>query len=221
MIRKISGTFLLAAALAAVSASDPATASTGFVNFMIGQKSLDDAPWAPSYTESWSPIQVQSAFGVESAFGSEKWPVLIAAYFARSSDSKDTTFTDPFGEPYIIHLQGTTQEIGIGVNKTLTIKRRIFPYLSAGGMVATVNETAKQSGVSVERASTKVGLWASFATFYRLGTRFNIGGLARYSDATVEFEESVILGQPAPAADVPEGGWTYGVILGWGWPATK
>lgn len=221
MIRKISGTFLLAAVLTTYVAPAPSDASTGFVNFLIGRKELDDAAWAPSYTESWSPIENQSAFGAESAFGSEKWPVLIAAYFSRSTSSKDTTLTDPFGEPYIIHLEGTTQEIGIGVNKTLTIKRRIFPYLSAGVMAANVNETAKQSGTSVERAAGKVGTWATFATFLRVGTRFNIGGLVRYSNATVHFDEALILGYPAPEADVPEGGWTYGVLIGWGWPATK
>jgi hypothetical protein len=200
----LSGAMLLA---------PPARASTGFVNFLVGQKAMDSA--------DWGTIDQQTAFGVETAFGQNKWPVLIAAYFTRSSSTVDSTLTASNGEPFLVHDQYSTQEIGVGLNKTLTIKNRIHPYISAGGMLGHVGETFKQSGTSVSRTAGSIGFWSTFSAFYRLGTRFNAGGLVRYSSCTVDLKELVAGAQTFPAQSYSEGGITYAVVIGWGWPATK
>jgi hypothetical protein len=200
----LSGAMLLA---------PPARASTGFVNFLVGQKAMDSA--------DWGTIDQQTAFGVETAFGQNKWPVLVAAYFTRSSSSVDSTLTDSNGEPFLVHDQYSTQEVGIGLNKTFTIKKRIHPYISAGGTLGHVGETFKQSGVSVSRTGGSVGFWSTFSAFYRMGTRFNVGGLVRYSSCTVDLKELVSGAQTFEAQSISEGGTTYGVVFGWGWPATK
>jgi hypothetical protein len=210
-----SGVWLLAFTLAfgaAVPAS-PALASTGNIMFNIGQKKLDSA--------EWGVLDQQTAFGVESAFGSPKWPVLIAAYFCRSSGTVDSTLTDTSGEPFLVHDQFATQELGFGLNKTLTVKQRIHPYISAGGMMARINQTFKQSGVSVSRGGAHIGVFGTLGAFYRLGTRFNIGGILRYSSATVSLKDLPVGQYNVPAEDLSEGGTTYGVLIGWGWPVTK
>jgi hypothetical protein len=216
MVRKRSGWWLLALTLLSGTALpiSPALAGTGNINFTIGQKSLDSA--------DWGVLNQQTAFGAEAAFGKVKWPVLIAAYFCRSSGTVDSTLEDAFGEPFLVHDQYTTQEIGAGLNKTLTVHQRIHPYLSAGGMMGRVSETFKQSGISVSRGAGHIGFWSSLGAFYRMGTRFNIGGIVRYSSATVSLKELPVgANLTLPPQDISEGGWTYGVLIGWGWPATK
>jgi hypothetical protein len=52
-------------------------------------------------------------------------------------------------------------------------------------------------------------VWAGGGVFWRLGRRFNLGGTVRWSDAQVTLFDN----------DVQAGGVTYGLLLGWGWPA--
>jgi hypothetical protein len=56
-----------------------------------------------------------------------------------------------------------------------------------------------------------LGLWIGGGIYWRLGSRFNIGLAARYSSASVELF----------GVDVEAGGPMYGMLLGWGWPASK
>ena len=67
------------------------------------------------------------------------------------------------------------------------------------------------SGTVVEDTDTSPGAWADGGVFWRLGSHFNLGLAARYSKATVTLFDT----------DMEAGGYSGGVMLGWGWPGVK
>jgi hypothetical protein len=66
-------------------------------------------------------------------------------------------------------------------------------------------------GVTVSDDDMVVGAWVGGGVFWHLGRVFNIGFSARYSKATVTFF----------GIDGEGGGTHAGVLLGWGWPASR
>ena len=196
-------------ALGLLVAPKPSLAGPGYVNFMIGQKVFD--------SDDWNPIDKQTSFGVEGAFGPARWPVHLAAYLARSSKSKDAAFNGVQGT-----LEGTTYEFGFGANKTW-VSKKLYPYVSAGIVHAKVDVTVRQSGTSGSDEESGFGGWGGAGVFYRVGSAFNIGGAVRYSAVDVDFNSftTTIGGVPIVGQTVAAGGLSFGVLLGWGWPPTR
>jgi hypothetical protein len=64
------------------------------------------------------------------------------------------------------------------------------------------------------------GRGAGAGAFYRIGTRFNLGGAVRYSSANVDFNAYDTGNVEFKGADLNAGGLTFGFLVGWGWPAT-
>jgi hypothetical protein len=199
------------AVCAIVAAPTLAWAGPGYVNFLLGQKLFD--------SDRWDPIDKQTAFGAEGVFGPATWPVSLDAYLARASKEKTAFVDDGFGNDVEITLDATTYEFGLGVNKTWQ-KKKWYPYLNAGGVLAKIDVTARQAGTSVSDDDKGLGFWGGGGVFYRVGTTFNLGGAVRYSSANVEFNAFDTGTVSFDGADVPAGGLTVGVLLGWGWPKT-
>ena len=211
--RAIQATVQVLVVCAIVAAPTLAWAGPGYVNFMFGQKAFDSG--------RWDPIDKQPAFGVEGVFGPATWPVSLDAYLSRASKEKTAFVDDGFGNTVELTLDATTYEFGFGVNKTWQ-KKKWYPYLNAGGVLAKIDVTARQAGTSASDDDKGLGFWGGGGIFYRVGTTCNIGAAARYSSADVEFNAftTTIGNIPFEGADVPAGGTTFGVLLGWGWPKT-
>jgi Outer membrane protein beta-barrel domain len=187
-----------------------ADAGPGYVNFVLGQKQFD---------EEWDPVDKQPAFGVEAAFGPSTWPVHIMTFLQRSSKSKDAEADDGSGGTVTYTLEADTWEFGGGVNKTFG-EDKFHPYIGAGAVYAKVDVTAKYIGFSGSDDANGFGFWGGGGAFYRLGTRFNVGGTVRYSSANVDFNAFDTGTVEFGGAELDAGGVTFGFLLGWGWPAT-
>jgi hypothetical protein len=209
--RTIRWTVQTLAALAFLAVPALASAGAGYVNFLLGQKIFD--------SDHWDPIDKQSAIGVEGVFGKATWPVSLDAYLARASKEKSKPVDDGFGGTVDVTLDATTYEVGLGVNKTWQ-RKKFYPYLNAGAVMAKIDVTARQAGTSVSDDDKGLGFWGGGGLFYRVGTTFNLGGAVRYSSANVEFNAFDTGNVSFDGADVPAGGLTFGVLLGWGWPKT-
>ena len=198
--------------LTAASALQPSSseAGPGYVNFVLGQKIYD--------SEEWDPIDKQPVFGAEAAFGPAAWPVHIMTFLQRSSKSKDEVVD--LGSGLVnVTFEADTWEVGVGANKTW-MAGKLYPYLGAGLDYAKVDVTFKQGGTSASDDANGLGFWGGAGAFYRIGTRFNVGGTARYSSANVDFNAFDTLNVDFAGAEVDGGGFTFGFLVGWGWPAT-
>jgi len=203
----------LAAALFAIAGPTPASAGPGHVNFTLGQKMFD----SDAFPDGWDPIDKQSSFGAEAAFGPGAWPVQLAVYLTRSSKEKRAELPDGVGGTVSGQLDATTTEFGIGLNKTLGAKK-IHPYLGAGAVYAKTDITLRETGANFSDDANGFGFWGGAGAFYRIGPSFNLGAGARYSSATVDYDayQGTTIGYPA--FDVNAGGFQLHALIGWSWP---
>ena len=190
-----------------------AGAGPGYVNFMLGQKLFD--------SDHWDPIDKQTSIGAEGVFGPATWPVSLDAYVSRASQEKTFFVDDGFGGTIDATADATTYEFGLGINKTWQ-RKKFYPYLNAGAVMAKIDVTARYGGTSASDGDKGLGFWGGGGLFYRVGTTFNFGGAVRYSSADVNFNafETTIGNASFAGANVPAGGLTFGFLLGWGWPKT-
>jgi hypothetical protein len=170
----------------------PSAYAGGSVNFILGQKMLDDT--------DWEELDSQTEFGALITFGKD-WPVGIAIDLIASTD--DTTIEG-------VKVDGSTTEIDIGVRKVWE-RDNMRPFF--GGGVAFVNGEIEGSamGITIKSDDDGVGLWVDGGIFWRLGKRFNLGFEARITRAEIE---PSVLGE---TFDVEAGGEHIGLLLGWGW----
>jgi hypothetical protein len=186
----------LALLLLVLAAPMSAAFAGGDANILLGIKPLDE--------DEWAPVEDHGAIGAEVAFGREAWPVWIAIdYFATAGVQENVPVT-VFGFTSTQDIEASTVEFDLGIRK-IWGKHRTRPFL--GGGVGLIGATL-DLGVDDDSDAT-AGLWAGGGVFWRLGSRFNIGGTVRYSSAELEIFDR----------DVEAGGFTYGLLLGWGWPA--
>ncbi|UCF67741.1 MAG: hypothetical protein JSV80_00075 [Acidobacteriota bacterium] len=190
---------LVALALAAVSihASLPAHAE-GNVNFILGQKSLDD--------DGWGRLDEHAEIGVLVTFGEEDWPVHIAIDFIATAD---TITTVPIGSR--LDIEAFTSELGVGVRK-IWKKDNLRPFVGGGvAMIGGELDFIDTRGVSFGEDDQALGLWVDGGVFWRLGKKFNIGFDVRISRAEIELRPF------GDRVDVKAGGDHIGLLLGWGW----
>jgi len=202
----IAITALVAAAL--FIPAPPASAGPGHVNFTIGQKMFSD---------DWKPIEKQTSFGAEGAFGPATWPVQMATYLLRASN--ETTTEEDFGAggAGLTTVDGSTTEFGFGLNKTLGTSK-IRPYIGAGGVYVKTDISLLRSGTSWNASANGFGFWGGAGAFYRLGPSFNFGAGVRYSSASVDYSEFNGTTISYPATNVEAGGTAVHVLIGWSWP---
>jgi hypothetical protein len=172
---------------------------TGDVNFVLGQKWLDP--------DDWAPVENQSEFAVNGSWGNEAWDIHIATDFSYSRD-RGELFDPSIGFPLKITL--STWELSVGYRK-IWETRNIRSFIGGGFGLINAKAEGEALGVTVSEDGSSVGPWVAGGVFWRLGSRFNIGIDARYSDAKVKISD----------VDVEAGGFHGGLILGWGWPASR
>ena len=164
---------------------------TGDMNFLLGQKVVNKT--------DWEPVENQDEFGVELSWGKRSWPIQIA-----------TDILGSYKEDRDAGIKGKTSEFGIGIRK-IWGNGHVHPYFGGGAGFVYGGAELNFSGIIVKDSDTSAGAWAGGGVFWRLGPRFNLGLAARYSQAKVTLFDS----------DLEAGGYHGGLILGWGWPATK
>ena len=169
----------------------------GSANFLVGLRQLDE--------ELWDPLDQQGAFGVTVDFGGAEWPIHLETGFYGSGEQD--LFIDNFT------LQGDVSanvaELFLGVNKTWEPGGSIRPFVGGGLTTASVNVEILGN---VEDDDSSLGAYVHGGVYWRLGKRFNLGLDARIltgTDLTV-FDADVDV-------DYVQGG----LILGFGWPASK
>jgi hypothetical protein len=188
--------FALALSILLLAAPATAAFAGGDVNFLLGMKPLDK--------DEWDPVESQGAFGAEVTFGKETWPVWIAVDYFATAAVEERVPINVGGFVTSGDITGTTFEFDFGIRK-IWGKNRTRPFLGGGVGVVGATYDADVTDDSDETAA----VWAGGGVFWRLGRRFNLGGSVRWSDAQV-----TLFGN-----DVQAGGFTYGLLLGWGWPA--
>lgn len=166
----------------------------GHANFFLGQKQLKNS--------DWDPVDNQTEFGAEVAWGKKAWPILIATDVFGSANEKTELGTK---------LTGSSSEIDLGIRK-IWVSKKIHPYIGGGvGQISAKAEIDDPFFGSASVDDSAIGFWFGGGVFWRLGHRFNIGFSGRWSQAKVTFT----------GTDVEAGGLHAGLLLGWGWPASK
>jgi hypothetical protein len=182
----------LAVLLTITSVKPAAAGSQGTLNFAFGGKALDEAQWGDLHR----PPEVV----LDIAWGDDRWPVLINAYFANSFSSVDSSgFT----------LEGGVSEFGIGVRKVWDVGS-LHPY-AAGGAVFAQGDMDGRPTVAVDHVEGGGGLWLGAGAYLRVLERINLGAAFRFTSVTGEIDR----------VDTKLGGASLGVILGWSWPAAR
>lgn len=178
-------------------------ATTGDVNFKPGIKKLD--------RDDWDPVEDQTAVGVSVSWGKQTWPVhLLIDYLISVAEDEISSGLD---------LQGATGELGFGIQKTWRFGST-RPYLNGGLALVLADIEFSGNGVSASESDASAGAFVGGGVFWRLGSRFNVGVSARYSQAEATFEFLDLGGGiTLEDLDVEAGGFHTGLILGWGWPA--
>jgi hypothetical protein len=112
-----------------------------------------------------------------------------------------------------VDFTATTFEFDAGVRWLIYKKGKVFPYVGAGvGVIGAALEGDFGFG-NVDAGDASLGFWADAGVFFRLGKAFNIGIDLRYSDASVDLD----FGSGFVAQDVNAGGFSYGLLVGFGW----
>ncbi len=182
--------------LLALGIATPARAGeyAGNLNFILGQKVLNEG--------DWEPIDDQPMVGVEYTWGFSNWPIHIATDVILSSEDGD------IGSG--VDADGSTAEMDLGVREI----REHGPFrwsVGAGLSLVKAEVELEGPGGSVDDDDVGFGGWLGGGIFWRLGSRLNLGVSARYSKAEVELFD----------ADAEAGGFAYGALVGFGWPATR
>ena len=186
----------LAGVVAVMAGASPAVwaKAEGHVNFFLGVKTLDE--------DDWQPIEDQGALGAEISIGQDTWPIFIAI---------DPFFSGGTEEEAGFDLTGATSELAIGVRKIWNVDN-VHPYVGGGpSLLSGSFEVETPFGADFDDDDTTLGWWLGGGVFWRLGSRFNIGVAARFSRGEVTLFD----------VDVQAGGLQGGLLLGWGWPATR
>jgi len=187
------GKLVAIAAIFCLAAPSAVLAGTGNANFFLGGKALNKS--------DWEPLEDQAEFGAEVTFGRDGWPVSVAIDVLGSATEETESGID---------FEGRTSELCVGVRKIWEVNRT-RPYIGGGIALVTAEFEGDVSGVNISDDDNGIGAWIGGGVFWRLGSRFNLGIAARYSKAEV-----TLFG-----ADGEAGGTHAGILLGWGWPASK
>lgn len=200
--------FLVVSVAAGAMFCLPAAAATkGHVHFFGGNYMLNDE-------DDTEPLEDLTQVGVELSIAPADSPVMVAVdlLFARGDESQSDSVAG-FSADFDIELELT--ELAVGVRK-IWEESSIRPFIGGGiGFVQAdatfdVNLESPLGNVSFseDEEDDALGFWAQAGLFWRLGSRFEIGGQIRYNTAEVEVADE----------EIDVGGLGYGIILGWGWP---
>lgn len=155
--------FLFLSLFFSVAAAQNST--TGNVNVLLGNKTLDSADWAP-----WDS---QGEFGILIDVAGPTWPVAIAIDLLGSADEH-------------LGITVSTSELDLGVRKVFDLTgSSLHPYL--GGGLALITARIQDDWFGGEIHDDGTGIWLSGGFFVTLGESFNLGLELRHSAANVDF----------------------------------
>lgn len=189
---------VLIAGLLLVGAASPARAEAN-INFLLGAKYLD--------SDDWENADSHGAFGIQTTFGPNDWPVGIAIDAYGSATTQDEVILDP---SFAVGRTHSTFELGVGVRK-IWKSGKVRPFVGGGLASINANRDVFIGAVSLSKSDTGPGVWFDGGVFWRLGKQFNIGLNARISRGEITIENE----------DIQAGGFTLGLLLGWGWGGNK
>jgi hypothetical protein len=147
---------------------DNPSAWTGNINFLTGQKFLDD--------HDWKPLDKQFELGGTFDFRKKYWPVNIAVDILYSWDNDN----DWRG----MDIEGSTLEFNLGVRK-IWEGSNFQPFIGGGLAIIKADAQASAFGVKVSDDDIGGGIWAEFGIKYLIGRQANLGLNLRYSRAEV------------------------------------
>ncbi|MCJ7765773.1 MAG: porin family protein [Thiovulaceae bacterium] len=139
--------------------------TTGNVNLLIGQKTLDK--------DDWERFDKQAEIGVMFDIGGKDWPVNFALDMLVSGDEETISGVD---------VDASTAEMDIGIRKSF-LDGNLHPYVGGGLALIQANIEGTQSGVTVSDDDTGVGVWVSGGLYYSIIEHINVGLDLRYSHA--------------------------------------
>ena len=199
-MRQLLGVALAVLVLCVPGASRAEEQFHGDVNFLIGQKQLEE--------DALEPNEDGAVVGAITTWGGEDWPVSLAADLVIYGDEEDA-FDLSADE-----LSLAIVEAAVGVRK-IWRAGPIRPYLGAGiELVSADLEEGNFFFDDEDAEGSGVGVWANGGVFWRLGNHFNLGFDVRWNRAEVDLEFDD--GGP-DLEDVELGGLAGGLTLGFGW----
>lgn len=174
----------------------------GNANFLIGGRGLDE--------DFWEPVDGQGVIGATVDFGGASWPINMEAGFYASA-AEDELFDSTLLAD--VDVTGAVVEFCFGVNKTWKPQGNVRPFIG-GGLSSVAAALDLDAGIfgDVDDDDSSLGAYVHGGVFWRIGSRFNIGLDARILTGT-DIELFGVEGD----ADY----FQLGMLLGWGWPATK
>jgi hypothetical protein len=147
-------------------------------------------------------------FAAEMSWGATDWPVYIATDIIGTVAQEDTLSFDPFLGTFSLTTTGSTFEADFGVRKIWEVGN-FRPYLGGGIGVMIGFYQVEFRGFSNDDSDATLGPWVGGGAFWRLGSHFNLGLSARWSQGNIDLF----------GVEVDTGGLQYGLLLGFGFPA--
>ena len=170
--------------------SPSAQATSGNVNFFVGQKSMDDSDY-------WDPTDDQTEFGLIFDMSERRWPLSLEMGFMMSSDdsSDGGVFRD-----------ATTSELFMGVKKIWAIRNfPLKPFVSGGLAYVSAEDEFENAFYSLEADDSALGFYLSAGAYATLSRHLNLGFLFRISKAELDLIDD----------DVDAGGEHFGLFIGY------
>jgi len=201
-MRTVAWSSLLKAltALCLVSAVASLSAWAGHVNFIFGDRNLDD---------SFEPMDGHEVVGVAMLTQQEDWPFSIALGLYRSTSERapDTDFGPLFG-PGAGSVTSEMDELSIGVAKVWDTIPHGYVFMGGGVTVIETRIETRISGIDASDDDRAIGPYANGGVFWRLGDALNLGFELRFARAA----DVKLLGETLKT-DYTQFGW----LIGWGW----
>jgi len=183
--------FAILAGIAATTAAQAAPEDWDWnYNVVLGRRNVSE--------KDWDPFHDYGEMGIEASWGKADEPLLFATDFYASQDIKRIGLAT---------VESKSFELDLGLRKIWTFKKRWNPYFGAGFTLASADaESPTSSGLNSDSDLTE-GMWAGAGIFFRAGTNFNFGVVAR---ATVMREYRIFgINRDANSTHI-------GFVIGWG-----
>jgi len=157
----------------------------GNINFLIGQKILNES--------DWEPYDSQTEYGVNLNFRpttcGTTWPVYVEVAYLSSSDDQEISGYDFDLGDVTANAEARTTELRLGAKYIFGSYEIIHPYVAAG--IARIKGEVEVTayGVSASMDDSAVGFYLTGGCYWTIAEHFNLGAEFGYSNANVEIAD--------------------------------